>query len=481
MERPLSVNMNTFSKSGNMTNLPIVSINQSLKQAIRCIDTYHLGIAMVTDQQGRFVGVIVDGDIRRALINASFLDESLSDVVSTNALSLPEGYGNEDVVTIFQDKRYKERTPSYIPIVSKDGFPVDLISAADLAKALQAPAAPVSSGNVLVFGGAGYIGATLLRRLLNRNVPVTVLDSMEYGDASLDEFKHSPMLTIIKGDTRHIEEIVPLIRNASTVVHLAELVGDPLCAMSPQMTMEINYLATLSIAQICRHLQVNRFIYMSSCSVYGSSANPETILTEESELAPVSLYARTKINCEHALLSMADANFSPCIFRLGTVFGLSPRPRFDLVVNTLTAKAVTEGAIGIFGGNQWRPHIHVDDVARAIEYALDARLETIANQIFNVAGDNLTIDRVGELVIEALPGTAVKYEDTRVDIRNYRVSSNKINDILGFRAEKNVADGIIEIADAIQSGQIEDCNDTRFHNYKTFETRRHAEVDCPQH
>lgn len=459
--------------------IPQLSFGQSLRTAISAMDEVHIGFSVITDDQGELVGALVDGDIRRALIAGCSLDEPIDEHVTRDPLFIRENYTSTDVVKLLDSELFKRRRPNLIPVVTEDGIFVSAVEVSALSDSQTDTASP-SSENVLILGGAGYIGARLARRMLAKKIPVTVMDSMEYGDFSLESIKDNPLLTIVKGDTRHIEELVPLIRDASAVVHLAELVGDPLCAMDPQLTMEINYLATMSIAQVCRHLQVNRFIYMSSCSVYGSSADPEKILHEGSELAPVSLYARTKINCEKALLEMAADAFSPCIFRLGTVFGLSPRPRFDLVVNTLTAKGVAEGAVGIFGGEQWRPHIHVDDVARAIEVALEAPLAKIANQVFNVAGDNLTINDVGELVAQALPGLNVNYETTNQDIRNYRVTSQKIKDALGFEAAITVQDGIAEIAEAIRSGEVKDYNDTVYHNYRTFEGRTQQNSNCTQ-
>lgn len=451
--------------------MPIISLGSSINSAINCMDRLHLGVAVVVDDEGVFSGILVDGDIRRALIGGHSLENVIDPFVTMDPLCLPEGFSSKDVVTLLQEPRFKQRSPGLIPVVDDKRRPVELVDVPSIS-GQKATKHCNGSSNVLILGGAGYIGTTLVRRLLAKGTPVTVLDSMEYGDFSLDAFKDNPLLTIVKGDTRHIEELTPLIRDAGSVVHLAELVGDPLCAMDPQMTMEINYLATLSIAQVCRYLHVNRFVYMSSCSVYGSSADPEKILNEESELAPVSLYAKTKINCEQALLGMASDSFSPCIFRLGTVFGMSPRPRFDLVVNTLTAKGVAEGAIGIFGGDQWRPHIHVDDVAYAIELALDAPLKDIGNQVFNVAGENLTINQVGELVAKALPGLTVNYETVDQDIRNYRVSAERIKNVLGFEARISVEDGIKEIAESIRSGGVSNYDDMAYHNYRTFDERR---------
>lgn len=446
----------------------LIQSGDTILSAIRRMDSAHRGIALVADADGRLVGVVTDSDVRRAILNGVDLDSPVDIVMTRDPVVVHEGESDQEVVRLLQSARYRTRDPALIPVIDKNGRLVRLHPSSELLTPSDSVQERVGidarPSKVLLLGGAGYIGSVLSRLLLDAGYQVTVLDRFLYGEASIQGIKEQPLFNVVHGDTRHIDNLVPVIRNAEAVVHLAELVGDPLCAQDPQTTFEINYLGTASIARVCAYLQVNRFLYLSSCSVYGASSNSGAVLDERSELDPVSLYAKMKMRSERVILGMENGNFSPCIFRLGTVFGFSYRPRFDLVVNTLTAKAVKEGEIEIFGGDQWRPHVHVADVARAIQMALESPIEHVGNQVFNVIGENQRIDDVGKMVAELLPGTNVVQKDTVVDKRNYRVSGDKAEEILGFKPTMSVRDGIREIAEALESGKIQDYKDKRYHN-----------------
>ncbi|MGZ5004553.1 MAG: NAD-dependent epimerase/dehydratase family protein [Chthoniobacterales bacterium] len=443
----------------------------SLGAAIRAMDAARCGIVLVVDEDERLVGVVTDGDARRAILSGIELSCPVDDVMGRNPIVLQEGEGRQAAVALLQSDRCRHFKSIILPSINKDGRPVNIYHSAELlhpgeSETMSEAERPI---HVLLIGGAGYIGSMATRALLADGYQVTILDSFLYGEEALDGVREHPRLEIIHGDTRHIDAIVPAIRKVQAVVHLAELVGDPLCASDAQTTLEINYLATSTIARACAHLQVNRFIYVSSCSVYGSSANPDKILDEESPLAPVSLYAKMKINSEQVILKMLNGNFSPCIFRLGTVFGLSYRPRFDLVVNTLTAKAVCDRKIDIFGGNQWRPHVHVKDVVQAIQAALHTPLEKIRGQVFNIIGANHKIDEVGEIVSGLIEGTELRRTGEAVDQRNYRVSAHKARELLGFVPSVKIPEGVCEMADAIRKGEIKDYRAKKYHNVQAFE------------
>ncbi|MCX6706679.1 MAG: SDR family oxidoreductase, partial [Candidatus Woesearchaeota archaeon] len=231
-----------------------------------------------------------------------------------------------------------------------------------------------------------------------------VLDCLFYGEEPIRELYDNPDFELMKGSTLNVEHVVEAMKDVGAVVHLAELVGDPLCALDSEQTLKINYLATKVVADVCKYFQINRFIYMSSCSVYGASEEDKR-LDENSQLNPVSLYAKMKIQSERAILGMVDDNFSPCIFRLATVHGLSPRMRFDLVVNIMTAKAVFEKEITVFGGNQWRPNVYVGDVGEAIIKALEAPIKEIKGEIINIGSDeqNYRIIDIGKMVNRIVP------------------------------------------------------------------------------
>jgi nucleoside-diphosphate-sugar epimerase len=320
---------------------------------------------------------------------------------------------------------------------------------------------------VLVIGGAGYIGSHLCRQLLDQGYSVRVLDALLYGKESLAELEGDPRFELVPGDSRDIGSVFSAMLGADAVVHLGELVGDPACALDERLTLEINSAATRMLAEAARGYGVKRFIYASSCSVYGAN---DDLLDETSELNPVSLYARAKIMSESALLDLNDDTFHPVILRLSTVFGLSYRPRFDLVVNLLSAKAVREGEITVMGGSQWRPFVHVADVARAMVLCLQAPLEKVKGEIFNVGSDmnNHTIQQVGEIVQQTVPQARLTSTEDTSDRRNYRVAFNKIRETIGFECQRSVESGVRELVEALKENRIGDHRLARYSNHKTL-------------
>lgn len=318
---------------------------------------------------------------------------------------------------------------------------------------------------VLVIGGAGYIGSALLPKLLDRGYRVHLLDLLLYGTDPIQPFLDHPHLKIIQADFRQVDKVVEATLSADAVIHLGAIVGDPACALDENLTTEINLMATRMIAEVAKGSEVGRFIFASTCSVYGAS---DQKLDERSALNPVSLYARSKIASERVLLKMADDTFAPTILRFGTIYGLSGRTRFDLVVNLLTAKAVAERKITIFGGDQWRPFIHVDDAALAILQALEAPLPVVRNQVLNVGSNeqNYTIRQIGDLVHAAVPEADIDEMNASVDPRNYWVSFNKIRDVLNFKPHWTVEKGIAQVLEALRSGKVGDYRDARYSNVK---------------
>lgn len=318
---------------------------------------------------------------------------------------------------------------------------------------------------VLVVGGAGYLGAALVRQLLVRGYTVRVLDLLLYGDRAMTELKANSRFEFFHGDFRNIETVVRCVQDVDAVVHLGAIVGDPASDLEPEITYEVNVAATRLIAEVARGYGVRRFVFTSTCSVYGSS---EQLLDEHSVVNAISLYAKSKLASEDLLLAMTDAGFSPVILRLGTLYGLSYRPRFDLVVNLLTGKAMFEKEIVITNGDQWRPFLHVEDAARAIVRCLDVPVSVIAGQVFNVGSteENQQLKQISSLIRELVPGTRVTYEERRGARPNYRVSCEKIKQRLGFQITRTVRDGILEIREAIESGEISDYSASEYSNFK---------------
>jgi nucleoside-diphosphate-sugar epimerase len=317
--------------------------------------------------------------------------------------------------------------------------------------------------HVLVVGGAGYIGPPLIERLLADGCRVRVLDLLLYGGEPIAHVMQHPRFELIRGDFRDMQTVVGAMQDVDAVVHLGGLVGDPACALDEDVTLEINVSATRMIADAARGMGVRRFVFASSCSVYGAS---DGLLTEDSALNPVSLYARSKIEGEKLLLAMHDERFSPIILRFATIYGLAPRPRFDLVVNLFAAKAFVDGEVQVFGGDQWRPFVHVRDVGEAVRRALFSPLPVTAGRVFNVGSEtqNYTISEVAALVQSIVPAASIVSRGEDFDKRDYRVGFDRIRTDLGFEPSFTVEDGIREVVDAIRSRQITDYRNPRYSN-----------------
>jgi nucleoside-diphosphate-sugar epimerase len=332
--------------------------------------------------------------------------------------------------------------------------------------------------SVTVIGGAGYVGSLLVERLLEAGTSVTVMDALMFGDDGLRTVVDHPRLTFVHGDLRDIEAVVRACAGADAVVHLGAVVGDPACALDEAATLAINRDATVTTARVARALAVRRFVFASTCSVYGAS---DELLTEESEMAPISVYARSKAESEDLLLPMSGPDFHTTVLRFGTLFGQSRRDRFDLVVNLLAAKAVIDGEISINGGDQWRPFVHVADCVDAVLACLDAPESAVSSRIFNVGSDaqNRTLRDVGEMIRELLPDVRVVYGESAAAEANYRVSFERISTELGFHPERTLSDGIIEIQDAVRAGMVTDYTDARYSNFQSLVTGR-ASLDLVQ-
>lgn len=315
---------------------------------------------------------------------------------------------------------------------------------------------------VLVVGGAGYIGSVLIRRLLEQGRAVKVLDTLMYGYSPLEGVLANPNLELIVGDCRNIQDLVRAVQGVGAIVHLAAIVGDPACELERQTALETNFAATRMLVEVAKGHGVERFVFASSCSVYGAT---DQEVDEKSHVEPISVYGQTKVDSENALLQSRNGSFHPTILRLGTVFGLSNRPRFDLVVNLLSAKACQEGVITIFNGRQWRPFIHVKDVVEAMLLVLDAPVGLVSGETFNVGDSRLnhTLSEVGEIVREVFPDTRLEQVEN-ADRRNYRVSFNKIRLRLGFQCKYRLKDGVLEVKAAFDENRITDYKDVRYHN-----------------
>lgn len=309
---------------------------------------------------------------------------------------------------------------------------------------------------ILVLGGAGYIGSVLCSYLNEKGNEVIVFDNFLYEKS----FWRKQEPNVIKADIRNINELQPAIDRADAVVNLAAISNDPASDLQPKLTWQVNYKVNETIANLCRSSH-KKVVYASSCSVYGFSNEGE--FNEESKMGPVTLYARTKMLSEECYL---DKNIDGIILRLATVYGHSPRPRFDLVVNTMIGTSYFQNKIVVNGGNQWRPVVHVKDVAQAIYLALTSKNHKY--KIYNVGSNeqNYKISDLGYLIHKKVPQVKLIQNVSSIDNRSYKVNFDRIVKDLGFKAEYSIDDAVDELYEAFKSGNIKTMENDVYYRVK---------------
>jgi len=322
--------------------------------------------------------------------------------------------------------------------------------------------------NVLVTGGGGYVGAVLIPKLLEHGYAVRVLELFIYGEQVFDNVKESPNLELFKGDIRDQSLLRKILPGCDAVIHLACISNDPSFELDPELGKSINFDAFAPLVDISKESGVKRFIYASSSSVYG--IKEEKNVTENLPLLPLTDYSKFKALCEEILLKKRSPGFVTLILRPSTVCGYSPRLRLDLTVNILTNHAVNNRKITVFGGQQMRPNIHIEDMAHAYIEALEWPDKAIDGKIFNVGFDNFTVSEIANKVRKVV-GQDIEIVTTPTDDnRSYHVSSEKIKKELGFVAEHSVEDAIRDLVSSFQSGKIPNAmTDSRYYNIKTMQ------------
>jgi nucleoside-diphosphate-sugar epimerase len=320
---------------------------------------------------------------------------------------------------------------------------------------------------VLVTGGAGYVGSVVVSTLLRDGHDVRVLDSLMHGGAALLGVWSDPGFEFHGGDVRDGAAVGRALEGVEAVVHLAAIVGDPACARDPDLARAVNLEASLDLLAAAREAGVVRFLFASTCSNYGRMRDASACVDERSELRPVSLYAETKVAVERALLETSGpGDFSPTCLRLATVFGVSPRMRFDLTVNEFAMEMIVRKELVVFGEQFWRPYVHVRDVASAVALVLGAPLGRVRREVFNVGStrQNYRKQDLVAMIRPHAPDARVTYVHKDEDPRDYRVSFGKIESVLGFAPRYTVEDGIREIARLIDADLIRDYTDGRYRN-----------------
>lgn len=327
---------------------------------------------------------------------------------------------------------------------------------------------------ILVTGGAGYVGAVLVPKLLKDGYFVIVLDLYLFGEAVFNEFKDHPHLKQIKGDIRDRDLLCSIIPGCDVVIHLACISNDPSFELNPSLGRSINYEAFPFLVKVSKESGVRRFIYASSSSVYGVS-NKENV-TEDHPLAPITDYSKYKALCEPILLSELSCDFIPVVIRPATVCGYSPRQRLDLTVNILTNHAVNLQRINIFGGTQMRPNIHIEDMTDLYLMLLKVPDTMIAGKVFNAGYENHSVAQIAEMVREIVEKEMPDKNPLEVvispsnDNRSYHICSEKIKRELGFTPQKTIKDGVRDLVAAFKTGKIPNpMSEIRYYNIKTMQ------------
>jgi nucleoside-diphosphate-sugar epimerase len=336
-----------------------------------------------------------------------------------------------------------------------------------------------STKKVLVVGGAGYVGCVLVPELLERGYAVKVFDRMYYGDQGLKDVIDRIELEV--GDIRTMT--ASTLQDIGAVINLSGLSNDPTAEYNPKANYEMNTAATEKLAQLCKRAGVKRFVFASSCSIYdiGEGNDEKDVLLDETSLVdPKAAYSRSKFEAEGILLRMTDEEFCPVVLRKGTVYGFSPRMRYDLVVNTFIKDAFGKGCITPYsGGEMWRPMVDVRDAAKAYITCLQAPAEKVAGQIFNVVNRNFRISELALRVREGLRQAAVPAEITPdyryKGVRNYRVSGKKLERALDFRPTISVEESVLDMVEKIRQYGYTDFDNPRYYNIRWMKMLEEAD------
>ena len=325
--------------------------------------------------------------------------------------------------------------------------------------------------HILVIGGAGYIGSILVKKLLKKGYKVRILDRLIYDNgSSISDLSEEKKFSFIYGDFGEEHILNNSLEEITDVVHLAALVGDPICKKYPELANKTNFDSPKKLIQHLKNKNINRFIFTSTCSNYGLRSD-DTPADEKSELNPQSLYAETKVKFEKYILDNLNIlDFSPVILRLATAFGISGRMRFDLSISEFTRELTIGRELVIFDENTWRPYCHISDISDAIIKMIEAPNEKIKGEVFNVGSneENYTKKMIVELIQKYIEGSVIKYKKGGFDPRNYRVSFNKIKSVMHFNTHYKAEDSIKKVINAINNHMFDDVEIRKnfYGNYK---------------
>ena len=465
-------------------NKPLVlKKTDTIRSAFKILSGKFGMIVCIISNDNILTGIVTEGDLRRAILGGFSLDAKLEEVQNVNPFYVYESELNAK--KFVKSRIYPGinpgigQQPLICPVVDKNKRLLNILNVEILIEILQSQDYKIDFSkkqkpHVLVVGGAGYIGSVLTSHLIKKDWRVRVVDKMLYEKETLKEFTGNENFSLIEKDICDLSVQVEAIKNIDCVVFLAEIVGDPSCSVKPEDALKTNYLAVSSMASLCSHMNINRFIYTSSCSVYGSNKKSNNLLEEDSTLNPTSHYARIKTMSEKALFSQSNTFFSPTILRLATVCGPSLRHRFDLVVNTFARNAFFNKEINVHGGDQSRPNVHVDDVANAVIKIIDSPLEKVEKQIFNLCNDsqNFSIIELAKITQSIFPKCKIITDDNVDDLRDYRVSSKKIKNKINFEANKTIIDVLNAFKKIFEKEKNFDAYQKKFSNFATLSNEK---------
>lgn len=305
---------------------------------------------------------------------------------------------------------------------------------------------------VLLIGGEGYIGTVVCKKLLSSGYSVTSFDNLIYGNnLCVLNYYHNSNYSFIYGDITSVKDLLLALENIDVVVLLAGLVGDPITKKYPNQSAKINDQGVKNVIQLCAEKNIEKFIFISTCSNYGL-IKTDDLANEEYKLSPLSLYAKSKVAAEEYVLSTkGQTKMNPTILRFATAFGLSPRMRFDLTISEFTREIALGNELLVYDAQTWRPYCHVQDFARLIQMVIEAPKEKVSFEVFNAGGEvnNATKQMIVDFILEKIPHGKVKYKEHGSDPRNYRVNFAKVKSILGFEPKYTIKNGIKELVDTM--------------------------------
>ena len=324
---------------------------------------------------------------------------------------------------------------------------------------------------VMVTGGAGYVGSSLVPKLLDAGHAVSVLDLYLYGDDLFEAYRDHPRLREVKGDLRDPESVARALEGCDAVIHLACISNDPSFDLDPDLGKSINFDCFRPLVKASKDAGVRRFIYASSSSVYGIKNDPD--VTEDLPLQPLTDYSKYKAMCEDVLMAEREPGFVTVILRPATVCGYAPRLRLDLTVNILTNLAMTNGKITVFGGQQLRPNLHVEDMTDLYQRLLEADTASVDGKVWNAGYHNLKVCEIADMVRERV-GDQVEIVVTPTDDhRSYHVSSERLLREFGFSAKRSVSDAIMDLKSAFEAGRVPNSmTDDKYYNIRRMQSVR---------